>query len=112
MKKFTVLSLLFAAFLFQYCSGAKKVQKKQAVTYEANVAPVLTASCTPCHFPPKGNKEPLNTYAAAKEHIDDMIERIQKNPGDKGFMPFKHPKLSADTIQVFVQWKADGLLER
>jgi len=113
MKKFTVLSVLIAAFLFQFCTGTKKAQKQKAqlVTYDAHVAPIITNTCSPCHIPPKGNKEALNTYASAKAHVDDMLERIQKNPGDKGFMPFKHPKLSDSTIQVFVKWKADGLLE-
>jgi hypothetical protein len=54
----------------------------------------------------------LHTYATAKTNIDEMITRIQLNPGDKGFMPFKHPKLPDSTIQVFVKWKADGLLEK
>ena len=112
MKKFSVLSILFAAFLFQYCSSAKKAQKTQLVTYDAHVASLVTTHCSPCHIPPKGNKEPLHTYAAAKEHVDEMIARIQKSPGEKGFMPFKHPKLSDSTIQVFVQWKTDGLMEK
>ena len=111
MKKFTVVSGLIAACVFQYCTGQKKAQKASMVTYDAHVAPVITASCSPCHIPPKGNKEALNTYATAKTHIDEMIKRIQLNPGDKGFMPFKHPKLPDSTIQVFVKWKTDGLLE-
>ncbi|MGZ5190880.1 MAG: hypothetical protein ACXWCZ_07640 [Flavisolibacter sp.] len=111
MKKLTVLSVLIAAFIFQFCSASKKAQKAKLTTYDVHVAPIITNSCSPCHIPPKGNKEALNSYAAAKEHADQMIERIQKNPGDKGFMPFKHPKLPDSTIQVFVKWKADGLLE-
>ena len=113
MKKLTAVSLLFAAFIFQFCHSAKKAQKGHAaVTYEAKVQPIIAASCSPCHIPPGGNKEALNTYAAASKHIDSMIARIQKNPGEKGFMPFKHPKLPDSTIQVFVQWKADGLKEK
>jgi hypothetical protein len=41
-----------------------------------------------------------------------MLTRINLNPGDRGFMPFKHPKLSDNTINVFAQWKKDGLLEK
>ena len=41
-----------------------------------------------------------------------MIRRIELNPTDKGFMPFrKTEKLSDSTIAVFKQWKADGMLE-
>ena len=41
-----------------------------------------------------------------------FLKSIQLNPGEKGFMPFKHPKLSDSTINVFVKWKEDGLLEK
>jgi hypothetical protein len=41
-----------------------------------------------------------------------MIARIQRQPDEKGFMPFKHQKLSDSTIMVFVNWKKDGLLEQ
>ena len=113
MKKFTALAILFTAFIFQYCHSAKKAQKAHpAVTYEANVQPIIAASCSPCHIPPGGNKLALNSYAAASKNIDSMLVRIEKNPGDKGFMPFKHPKLPDSTIQVFVNWKAGGLKEK
>ena len=77
----------------------------------ANVQPIISMSCAPCHIPPQGNKKPLDTYATAKEDIDDIIARISKTPGERGFMPMRHPKLSADTINTFVKWKEDGLLE-
>ena len=72
MKKLTVLSFLIAAFFFQFCTGAKKAQKQKAqlVTYDAHVAQIITNSCSPCHIPPKGNKEALNTYASTKAHVD------------------------------------------
>ena len=99
--------------LLQYCSSSRKVAQKapEKVTYEARVQSIISANCSPCHIPP-GNKGDLNTYATASAHIDDIIARIQKNPGERGFMPMRHPKLSDSTIQVFVQWKADGLLEK
>lgn len=116
MKKLFVLSLLSTAFVFQFCSSAKKAQSAAAatakVTYAAHVQPIVAGNCAPCHMPPKGNKEPLNSYETVKTHVEDIIVRIQKNPGEKGFMPMRHPKLSDSTIQTIVQWKADGLLEK
>jgi hypothetical protein len=110
MKKQLFLFLfIVTAAVFQFCSSSKKVQAAPKVTYAANVQNIITANCSPCHIPPKGNKLPLNTYEAAKNNIDDIIARIQKNPDEKGFMPFKHAKLPDSTIQVFVRWKADGL---
>jgi hypothetical protein len=54
----------------------------------------------------------LNTYTAVSSSIDDIVTRIQLHPGEKGFMPFKRARLSDSTINVFKQWKADGLLEK
>lgn len=81
-------------------------------TYTANVQQLVIANCSPCHIPPNNRKKPYDTYAALKGDIDDIISRIEKNPDDRGFMPFKHAKLSDSVINVFVKWKADGLLEK
>jgi hypothetical protein len=112
MRKSGILSILLLLLVFQYCSTAKKAQAVPLVTYQANVMPVIQANCAPCHIGPGGKQAALNNYTTAKMAIDDVISRIQKNPTDRGFMPFKHPKLPDSTIQVFVRWKTDGLLEK
>jgi len=114
MKKFYVILLIASSFTLQYCSSSKKAQVKQVplLTYDAHVAPIMKTNCTPCHFPPQGNKAPLNSYATVKTEIDNIISRIKKNPTDRGFMPFKHAKLADSTIHVFEQWQKDGLLEK
>jgi len=114
MKKGILFLFLVMIVVFEFCTSAKKSQTVVVpkTTYEASVQQVISANCSPCHIPPKGNKKALNTYAAAKGEIDEMIARINKNPDEKGFMPFKHPKLPDSTIQVFVKWKNDGLLEK
>jgi hypothetical protein len=121
MKKLLVFSLLVATVaIFSYCgpskkatsSGAGETAKKAATMYTGNVDGIVQATCSPCHFPPGGNKKPLNSFTAVRDNIDDIIRRIELNPTDKGFMPFKHAKLSQDTINVFKQWKADGMMEK
>lgn len=113
MKKVVLFSLIAVGTVFQFCSSARQAQKPvEKVTYTANVQTLIQNHCSPCHIPPKGNKEALHTYETAKANIDESIKRIQLNPGEKGFMPFKHPKLSDSTINVFVKWKEDGLLEK
>ena len=112
MKKLCVLLLLASPFVLQFCSSSKNVAKvAPKLNYTANVQPTLVANCSPCHFPPKGNKKPFDTYTAAMNNIDSIISRVNRNPNEKGFMPFKHPKLADSTINVLVQWKNDGLLE-
>jgi hypothetical protein len=112
MKKIYVLLLLMTPVVLQFCSSSKNAATKvPKITYTANVKPIMEAHCTPCHFPPKGNKTPYDTYVRVKVDIDQIVDRVSRNPTDKGFMPIRHPKLSDSTINVLVQWKKDGLLE-
>jgi len=82
------------------------------VTYMADIQPTIVANCSPCHIPPKGSKKALDNYDSVRANIDDILVRIQKQPGEMGFMPFKHPKLSDSTIMVFINWKNGGLMEQ
>jgi hypothetical protein len=114
MKKLSLFLFLGMMMALSFCTSSRKAQstsKPTVMTYTANVQPLVIANCSPCHIPPNGNKKPLNSYANVKSNIDDIIERIQKNPTDKGFMPMKHPKLPDSTVQVFVDWKSAGLPE-
>lgn len=112
MKKLFFFLFLVIVIFFQFCSSSRKAQKSiPKINYTTHVQPIIAGTCSPCHIPPGGNKKALNTYESAMANIDDILERIEKNPGEKGFMPFKHPKLPDSTIQVFKQWKIDGLIQ-
>lgn len=112
-KIFAALSLFAAVLLFQFCSSSKKTTAAAPpVNYETNVKPLIAATCAPCHIAGQGNKKSLDNYANAKEYADDIIARIQKNPGERGFMPMRHEKLSDSSITVFTEWKKAGLLEK
>jgi hypothetical protein len=109
MRKSLLFILILVGFLFQYCSSSKKLNAAPKVSYATGIHPVIMNSCSPCHT--GGKQKSLNNYTAAKEEIDEIITRIQKQPTEKGFMPMKHPKLADSTIQLFVKWKNDGLTE-
>ena len=118
-KKLGIMLLMSGVVVFQFCSGSKKTSssssapKVKTVNYVADVAPLISTKCGPCHISPNGKKKFLDTYAFAKENIDDIIARIEKAPTDRGFMPFKKTeKLSDSVINVFVQWKNTGLAEK
>jgi hypothetical protein len=115
MKKLSLIAIMATvAFIFYNCSNAKKVTTTAppAPTYESNVKTVVMANCSPCHVPSKGGKlKAYDNFANTKTDIDEIIRRIELNPGQPGFMPFKHPKLSDSTIAVFKQWKTDGMAE-
>ena len=119
MKKYFIVAATFVAIiLLSNCHTAKKAAKTTtaptvaAVTYHANIQSLVADNCSPCHFPVKGgNKKAFDSYDAAKANIDSMIARIERNPGDKGFMPFKRAKLSDSTINLFKQWRDSGALQ-
>lgn len=117
MKKFiTLTTLLFSVLFLTDCSSSRKAAKIEVpkLNYESNLATVILNNCSPCHIPAKGGfKKPYDNYLNVKTDIDSIIRRIELNPTDKGFMPFKKTaKLNDSIILVFKQWKADGLLEK
>jgi len=115
MRKISIAVILFATvIIFQFCSSSKKTvsAKPAAISYETTIKPVIEANCAPCHIAGKGDKISLDNYAEASTVADNIISRIQKNPDERGFMPAMHPKLSDSTINLFVQWKSSGLLEK
>jgi hypothetical protein len=119
MKKSLILGVIISGsiFLFSNCHSAKKSAAQTTTTtpglsYASAMKSIVGANCSPCHIPEKGgNKKALDTYDALKANIDDVIHRIELNPEEKGFMPFKHPKLSDSTIAVFKQWRDAGMPE-
>jgi len=115
MKKIYVFAgMAILSLGLTYCSSSKKaVAAAPKTTYAATLAPVIADKCSPCHIPSKGgNKKAYDNYANVKTDIDEIIKRIELNPTDKGFMPFKKPhKMAADTIAVFKSFKEGGLLE-
>lgn len=116
MKKYLLVSACaLTALVFSYCSGSKKAAKAEPakVTYTAALSTVIMEKCSPCHIPAKGgNKRPYDNYANVKADIDDIIHRIELNPGQRGFMPMKGEKLPDATIALFKQFKADGSLDK
>lgn len=119
MKKFFIMIALGTATLvLSNCGSSKKAAAGTAaapkMTYTTNLQAVIADKCGPCHIPSKGgNKRPYDNFANVKTDIDEIIRRIELNPTDRGFMPFKKTsKLSDSTINLFKQWRTDGLLEK
>ena len=115
MKKILVfISLVIVSLTISYCNASKKATKTPVkMNYEVNVKATIEGNCSPCHIPAKGGRKlALDTYAAVNKNIDDILRRIQLNPTDRGFMPDKRSKLSDSTINIFKQWKTDGMLEK
>ncbi|MBL0232704.1 MAG: hypothetical protein IPQ08_03460 [Chitinophagaceae bacterium] len=113
MKKFLVLTMLASTvFFLSNCGSAKKAAAPRKLTYKTDISVLIDQNCSPCHIPSKGGKKKaFDNYASVKMDIDDMIKRIDLQPTDRGFMPFRGKKLSDSTINAFKQWRTDGVLE-
>lgn len=115
MKKSTFILMLIAVTAFAACSkksNPSKTPKEKMTTYTADIVPLLQAKCTPCHLPSKGGfKANFENYESAKKFGADMVTRVMLNPGDRGFMPFKHAKLPEEEIALIKKWVDQGLLE-
>jgi hypothetical protein len=116
MKKLYVFAgMAILTLTLTYCHSSKKATASVAAkaTYATTLSPVIAEKCTPCHFPSKGgNKKAYDNYANVKADIDEILRRIDLNPTDRGFMPFRRAtKLAADTIAIFRKFKEDGALE-
>lgn len=118
MKKYFVfLPLIAVALVFSYCKSSKKAMASKTppkMVFENGLQTLIVGNCSPCHIPAKGGqKKSYDNYANVKTDIDEIIRRIELNPTEKGFMPFrKEVKLSDSTIAVFKKWKEDGMLEK
>ena len=112
-SKFSLFTVLVAVlFTFQFCSPTKKASKSEdKVSFANDIMPIMSRSCTPCHFPPDGRVEKLDDYASVSSHIDEILERVQLPADAKGYMPFKGKKqaLNEDEINLFKTWQAQGM---
>ncbi|MGV6845349.1 MAG: hypothetical protein ACWA42_04385 [Lutibacter sp.] len=82
------------------------------VTYANGIQNALTQNCTACH----GNTNPsaglsLTTYTQAKNNIDKILARIDLQNGQTGIMP-PSGRMPDATIQLFKDWKTQGLLQQ
>lgn len=82
------------------------------ITYMADVKPIMTTSCTPCHLAGGANPNKWDDYTQTKNKITTILNRVKREPGSTGFMPQGGTKLSAEKIAVLEKWVADGLLEK
>lgn len=115
MSKSSILAAMGVVFIILSCSQKNLPQKAEAKTvpvtsYAGTVKELIMAKCSPCHVA-GGNKTPLDNHESARKLADDIIRRVELNPGERGYMPMKKEKLSAEEIAVFKKWKEEGLGE-
>jgi mono/diheme cytochrome c family protein len=107
MKYVYLVAFVATSALFSYCNASKKATaSKPTVTYTDHIAQVVVNQCGPCHIAGKGKLLSLDNYENLSQNIDEVISRIERYPGEKGYMPAKRERLSDSDIQLFKTWKA------
>ena len=116
MKKWPLLLSFFVVCIFvsvsvMGCKSRQTAANAVTISYQTDISPLFLRSCTPCHFPEKGKKKLLNTYAAVAENIDDIIHRVKLPADHKDFMPFKSKRepLTAQEIEMIELWEKQGM---
>ena len=116
MKKiYVVFAFTASVLVLANCNPSKGVTTDvPKTTYEGDLSPVIISNCSPCHIPSKGgNKKAYDNYANVRTDIDEMIRRIELQPDEKGFMPFrKKERLPDSIIHIFKKFRDDGTLEK
>lgn len=117
-KRSYLFMMTFFALLFLFgCQSSQPIAETQqavevatAISYEQDIAPIISRSCAPCHFPDKGKKKPLDTKDAVKNNLTQILEYVQLPTTDEKFMPYQSKKtpFSKEEIDLLKQWKKDG----
>jgi uncharacterized membrane protein len=117
-RKIQLIALIIPlSMLMVNCSSARKDKSKyveaKKLSYETDVKPIIATSCTPCHMPPQGRKEPLENYIHVKENIASIISRVKLPQEDRKFMPpvNKKPALTEAQVAVLVKWQQQNMPE-
>lgn len=99
----------------------------QTVSFAADILPLLTARCTPCHITTRTSGVGLSTFANARGSIGDqygeavvqpgdaagspLVDKIEAAPRFGSRMPLGETPLTADEIARVRAWIDDGALD-
>jgi mono/diheme cytochrome c family protein len=109
--KLSFLTIFALIFTLSSCSEDEDPVPTAKVTYNKDAKPIFIANCAPCHLTGGDNPNKWDNYTSAKNKIDVILDRVNRNTTAEGFMPNGGTKLPAATIATLTQWKTDGLLE-
>lgn len=106
---------LFLGMLIFLVASCKKddpqeiVDSINGVKFSEEIAPLLSNRCGECHSAGASQTNYLD-YTTARNGIDRILNRIQREEGSAGFMPLNGTKLSQESIDLIQQWRDDGFL--
>lgn len=88
---------------------------EQIITYTNDVKPIIDNNCLFCHTnpPQNGAPIPLTNYEFVKTAVQNhgLLDRISRQQGAPGMMPFGGTRLPESAINIVVRWQQQGLQE-
>ncbi|MDO5977693.1 hypothetical protein [Flavivirga spongiicola] len=116
-----LLLLTFILIVFSSCTNVSeddliiKTPQPVLTTYNDGVKTIIDNNCIACHANPPINGAPisLTTFSDVKNAVmnSNLIDRISRQAGESGAMPFGGPRLPQNLIDLIKKWEDDGLLE-
>ncbi|GEM_PF-2573707 len=111
-KYFCLAGSLITLTLVASCSDDDKdndipiPEEVTGVSFATQVKPLIEEHCKSCHLN-GGNQTNYTLYTNTKNDINLILDRIQRDPSDQGFMPFGGSEQKTALIQILKQWKTD-----
>ena len=110
-----VLLLAISIFIISACSTHKSSldtytsTMDREVTFNKDIMPILDRSCLSCHSG-DSKLDHFDDMDEVKEEIGEIIERVELDPSNKKYMPYKQkqPGLSPEEIKLFKEWAVKG----
>lgn len=121
MKTTPFLLLLSILFLSFSCSNSsegdliEQVDPVEIISYDTHIKSIFDTNCVACHSNPaiNGAGVPLTTFSQVKSAIEatDLIDRINRQSGEGGFMPLGGSRMPQAAINLIIQWQTEGFVE-
>jgi uncharacterized membrane protein len=93
----------------------EQINPTELITYSEKIKPIFDSNCISCHSSPpiNGSGISLTTYNSVKSSIENtnLIDRINWQPGQSGFMPLGGSRLPQNLIDLIIQWQLEGFIE-
>lgn len=118
-KSVSLLVLLF--FVFFGCENSsesdliEQLPLTENITYTEHIKPIIDANCVACHSNPAvgGASVPMTNFEEVRLVFEntDALDRMNRQPGESGFMPLYGTRLPQTSIDLVEQWMNEGYLE-
>lgn len=119
--KNSVFLLVLLFFVFFGCENSsesdliEQLPLTENITYTEHIKPIIDANCVACHSNPaiNGASSPMANYDQVKTTFQntDALDRMNRQPGESGFMPLGGTRLPQTSIDLVEQWMNEGYLE-